>query len=1185
MDFIHLNVKSEYSLLNSIAKVKNIIKKTKEFKMEAIALTDLNNMHNVYHFEQKCKMEGLKNIIGVTFCVKHLDTLGDRYGNLTLLAKNSKGYKNLVKLSTLANKGVAHTGKDGFAYLDSDKLKMYSDGLICLTGGTSGVLFKLFCEKKMILFTNCLDYYIHVFGKSNVFVEMQNHKIDSEIDFLMDNQVHEIISNLELDTVATNDVYYIDKEHAYHRSLAVEMNPNPNGIEYYSNYVNYNNEWYLKTPEEMFNLFKHYLSRYPNILSNTLRIADMCNANVPVEQALPNFPIPHGFDEESYLRKLANEGFNEKFAGRTDINIDKYKERLEYEIDVIKKMGFISYHIITADFIQWAKDDKVFEHPERYFPSEHYPDISKIPDKIYNKNYEILVGPGRGSAAGSLLCYCLKITNLDPIKDGLLFERFLNVERVSMPDIDIDFPNAHRYDVVEYVQSKYGYEKVSQIATFQTLGVKSIIKSVGKALNIPFSETNDMTKNVPDKELVEEEDDDGNVQIVEKKVELLSQLEKYDYFKTKLSTNPNVKSLFSIGKVLEGLPSATGKHAAGVIIGRQNLMNYMPLMEVDGVMVSQFEKKASESIGMLKMDFLGLQTLDVLAECLRLIKHTHNKTITLDEIPLDDKYTFKSIFQAGNTGKVFQFESSGMKKLLIRMKPTCLADLCAANAAYRPGPMQFIDDYIEGRNHPDKVKYPCSEYETIAKETMGILFYQEQIMQIVQTIAGFTLGEADVLRRGIGKKEKKYIEKCRKQFLEGCKKAKSVDEKTAKHIYSTIEKFANYGFNKSHSDAYGLIAYLCGYLKAHYPHCFMAANLTICSHDIKKLAYTLSETKRMHIEILPPDIRFSKSHFTLEKNDDDYSIRFSLAAIKSIREENADIFSNVSNKQSLYKFLLNLPKSSLRKNQITNLIFSGAFDYLGKRKDLYENLGKILDMAKIVNSFCETNTPTILSLINPRETSDNYEYPILDKLKKEKNCIQIALSGHPISAVRNITKVTHTLADFQSDIIDFDYTEDLHDMTVEIAGLITDFKEIITKKGDTMSFCTIEDEFTSVEGIIFPRDYARIKDFMEDFLEIPVLIKAKLQLKISDNDEKVITLIINSIEKIIKNNYTIYIDNQNQYLTKEVCLEMSKYNGIARVMAIDLKTTTIKKMPFSVDVNKHLIGILAKNHIKYIIKK
>lgn len=1184
-NFVHLNVKSEYSLLNSIAKTKDIISKVQDFDNQIVALTDINNMYNVYHFEKACQKAGVKNIIGVTFSIRIDKSLYDAdtiFGNITLLATNITGYRNLVKLSTIANKGEEHTGKNGFPFIEIQELENYSSGLICLTGGTSGTMFNYYQSKNFKAIEMNLKQFIDYFGNENTFVEMQDHFIPEEKEFICSPELKRLIEKYKVDVVATNDVYYIKKEHSYHRALAVEMNPKKNGIDYYSTYVNYNDEWYLKTPEQMEKIFNAYTSIYPNIISNTLKIANMCDVSVPEEKALPEFPIPKGYDEESYLRYLAYEGFDERFNGRSDIDFDKYKERLEYELQVIKKMGFMSYHIITADFIQWAKDDKVYEHPERYFPKEYYSDYSKLPDKVYKKDYEILVGPGRGSAAGSLLCYCLKITDLDPIKDGLLFERFLNIERVSMPDIDIDFPNAYRYDVIEYVQAKYGYEKVSQIVTFQTLGLKSIIKSVGKALNIPFSRTNEMTKNVPDKELVQEEDDDGNIVHVEKKIELLSQLEKYEYFKTLINTNKDVKQLFVIGKILEGLPSSTGKHAAGVIIGRKNLMNYMPLMEVDGVMVSQFEKKACESIGMLKMDFLGLQTLDVFAECLRLIKENYGIDLKLSDINLEDKATFENIFQSGQTGKVFQFESSGMKKLLIRMKPTCLADLCAANAAYRPGPMQFIDDFIESRNNPLSVKYPTKEYETVAKATFGILFYQEQIMQIVQVMAGFTLGEADVLRRGIGKKEKKYIDEGREMFVQGCLKLKTCDEEKAKYIYSTIEKFANYGFNKSHSAAYALLAYYCGYLKAHYPSCFMAANLTINSHDVTKLAATLAETKRIGINILPPDIRFSQSRFLIEKENDVECIRFSLAAIKSIREENANIFYNVEDKSTLYKFLCEIPQECLRKNQITNLIYSGAFDYLGSRKDLCDNLNKIWDLVKTINSFKSKSVPTILSKITPKMDVNGYEFQPLEKLQKEKDCIQIALSGHPVSAIRSITKVTNTLADLQDGIIE-SLVEENNKEDIELACLLTNLNQIITKRGENMAFCTVEDEFFSVDGVIFPKTYEKISDVLNEVDEMPVLIKAKLQYKTFEDGEKTVSLIINDIEKVVKDTYTIYIDSR--CLTDDLSSEISKFNGITNVMIVDGDNKKISKMPFSVDLCRELISVLKINNVKYVIKK
>lgn len=1178
MEFVHLNVKSEYTLLNGIIKTRDLIEKVKSFDKKAIAITDLNNMYNVFHFEEQLNKNGIKYIIGVTFSLKYSD---DVYGNIELLAKDLQGYKNLVKLATLANQGNEHVGAKGFPFLNVQDLEGNCAGLICLTGGTSGISFQYFLEHDYEKIAALLDTYIHYFGAENVYVEFQNHLIDSEHDFLTDEKIRELIQERNLETVATNDAYYLETQHAYHRGLALKMNPNPERYTQQSTYVDFNNEWYLKTPEEMQALFAPYLSLYPNLLTNTVKIATLCNAKVPVEKVLPKFPIPSGYTNETYLRFLCEAGFEERFAKFPVAEKQKYRKRLDYEFEVIKKMGFIDYHLITADFIQWAKDDKVYEHPQRYFPPEYYPDYSVIPDKLWKKDYEILVGPGRGSAAGSLLCYCLKITNLDPIKDGLLFERFLNVERVSMPDIDIDFPNAYRYDVVEYVQSKYGYDKVAQIATFQTLGVKSIIKSVGKALNIPFSVTNEMTKNIPDKYLVQEEDEEGNIQTVEKKIELLSQLENYDYFKKRIETDTKMAELFAIGKVLEGLPSSTGKHAAGVIIGRRSLMNYMPLMEVDGVMVTQFEKKAAESIGMLKMDFLGLQTLDVLTESLKLIDENHGKKIDIYAIPLDDTETFEKVFQTANTGKIFQFESEGMKRLLKRMKPKSVADLCAACAAYRPGPMQFIDEFIVGRNNPEEVHYPTKEYEMIAKDTCGILFYQEQIMQLVQAMAGFSLGEADILRRGIAKKEKKYIDEGRERFISGCLRRHTADKKTAEHIYSTIEKFANYGFNKSHSAAYALIAYLCGYLKAHYPECFMSANLTVCSHDVKKLAYALSETKKSDITILPPDIRYSQNRFIIEKKGEEKAIRFSLAAIKSIREENAALYKAVPNKNSFYEFIKGIPTASLRKNQLLNLIYAGALDYLGTRKDLAENLGKMMELAKFTNSLTEKEIPNVLSFISPTMNVTGFEFQLLDKLRKEKDTTQIALSGHPISAVRNLVTITHTLADLQPDI--YDTGSDKEKLEVEIAGLITDLKIIQTKKGENMAFCRIEDEFYSASGIIFPKDFVKISDDIDELLEIPVLIKATVKWNENEDFNDGANLIIQSVEKIIKNNYTIFINKDD--LSESLIQTMSNMNGIGAVIAVNLDEKTVTRLPFSVDINPRLIGLLNKNSVKYCVKR
>lgn len=1170
--FIHLNVKSEYSLLNSILKTKDLLKFCSEHEMPAIAVTDINVMYNAWHYQTQAKNMNPKvhSIIGCTFNISY----GSVYGNIELLAKTREGYRSLVALSTLANTNFS--AEKEFACLKLSDLHKYKKDLICLTGGTCGLPFTLYRNtgnwQESI---NVLKELTDIYGCENVYLEFQNHKLQEEIDLLNSQDLYNIMTRLGIKPVATNDVYYLKKEYSYHRSLALKMIPESKKYPYYDNsvaitsaMVSSNDEWYLKSAEEMTELFAPWFGKYPDILSNTVQITDECKATIPKEEALPEFPIPEGYTEESYFRKLCEEGFHERFDGRTDIDLDVYRKRFEYEFDVIKKMGFMDYHTITADFIQWAKDSEVYKHPRKYFPEDHYPDLNALPEKVWKKNYEILVGPGRGSAAGSLLCYCLKITNLDPIKDGLLFERFLNVERVSMPDIDVDFPNKYRYDVVEYVQAKYGYEKVCQIATFQTLGVKSIIKSLGKSLGMSYEETDRMTKEVPDTECVEELNKDGVLEEVEKKVELLSQLEKYEFFKHEIASNETVAKLFEAGKVLEGLPSTTGKHAAGVIIGRKSLMNYMPLMEVEGVMVSQFEKRAAEDIGMLKMDFLGLQTLDILMETRKLIRKTEGISINFNDIPVDDEKVYKEIFQNGNTGKVFQFESPGMKKLLIRMKPTCLADLCAANAAYRPGPMQFIDDFIDGRNHPENVKYPTKEYETIAEETKGILFYQEQVMQIVQAMAGFTLGEADILRRGIGKKIKHYIDEGRENFIAGCKKLGTADEKMAREIYATIEKFANYGFNKSHSDAYALVAYWCAWLKCHYPEHFMAANCTIASTDSLKLLSCIHEVLEMKLPILAPDLRKSYTTFSLEPCENGmyrYALRMSLPAITSIREDSAKAVLNVPDKSTFQSVIKNISMENINKRQLTALIYAGAFDYTGNtRLGMVNNLEPSL-MAKKKYSEWEKENPDTCSIL----VSD-IEFPVgnetlskIQRLKEEKNCLQVCLSDHPVSAVRKQTGIVFDTSKINDDMVG---------ENVSILGCVLNLRPFTTRQNNVMATFTLDDEYGSVPAIVFPKCYRVLKDVftkLEDTTPVKIIGKLVVDKKKEEAGEVGYQIYVNDIDFVTLKKQSLFVQ-YNTYEEKENILnESRKYPGNSLFYVMNFKgekVETLEKVPWEIDL-------------------
>ena len=751
--------------MNSIIKIRDLCDKTSRMHSNAVAITDINSMHTFYDFEQiagkkdkkseKATRNVIKPIFGCTFLIKSR-YVDDEFFNLTLLAKDQDGYHNLIELSTLAN-----TNGKQFASIEYQHLEKFSKGLFCLTGAEEGEVFYLETHKMHDEAIELLRFFQDIY-KENLYLEVSNHFMDSEVMFLESGIIDEALE-MGIPYVATNNCYYLKKEDAQYRSLAVSMNSELSNLKasevdwihkYASRHVDYNSEFYLKTENEMVKAFSKYLKKYPYLLSNSVKIAEECHAEVPKTKTFPEFPIPEGYDTESYFQKLMWDGFDKRFpndeAFGDGFTRKDYVDRLNYEYDIVKKMGFLGYLLIVQDYINYAKDDKVYEHPELYFPKNHYPDYSQLSQHILEKNFPILVGPGRGSGAGSLLCYCLFITNLNPITEGLLFERFLNPSRVSMPDIDTDFMNEYRSMIIEYVQNKYGFECVSQIVTYNTLGLKSIIKNVGKVLGIPYSLTDELSKNVPKtiikRVYLEDEDREEDREVVP----TLEDLKSLKFFKERITSNEDVAQLFKIGKIFDELPSSTGKHACGVIIGANKLTQYTALMEVDGVLVTQFEKKASESIGLLKMDFLGLITLDIEAETIRLIKENYGIELRLEEIPTDDEETFK-LLQEGKSLKVFQLESSGMRSLLQKMHPTNLSHINAICALYRPGPMQFIDNYIAGMRNPAKVKYPHPLYENSSKETFGILVYQEQIMQVVQDMAGFSLGEADILRRGIGR--------------------------------------------------------------------------------------------------------------------------------------------------------------------------------------------------------------------------------------------------------------------------------------------------------------------------------------------------------------------------------------------------------------------------------------------------
>lgn len=1182
MGFIHLNLKTEYSILNGITKTNECIKKASSYGMTHLACTDINNMFGAYKFEKACLKAGLLPIHGVVF------TIADESGtsSLELLAETDQGYKNLVRLSTCANIGIDKKGEKKIPWITPEELETYHEGLICLSGGINGKLFKTWNSS----FDECdayLSWITSIFDSEHFYIEITNHGHPDEIRFMMDPQIMKLKAKYRLSTVASNDVYYLEKAHAFHRGLALEMNPNPESIPFTSGHVNYNDEFYFKSEAEMKEAFSDGLRFHPECFDSTVQIAKRCeNVRVPVEKALPEFPVPDGMTNIEYLKYLTDQGFQDRFPNDSFFaegsTREGYLKQLDYEFKTIVDMGFVDYFLIVQDYINWCKDPEVYLHPDVYFPADRY-EQSKIPNNILMKDFEIFVGPGRGSAAGSLLAYCLKITDeLDPIQNKLFFERFLNVERVSMPDIDVDFCNEYRGLVVQYVQYKYGYDHVAQIVTFQTLKTKRVLKAVGKVYGLPYDLMDDLSKHIPD--TIYYDDPDTGEQ--KEKSVTLSELEDLEYFKQKISENEELEKVIEAGKILENLPAQTGKHAAGVIIGARPLQEQLPLMEVDGVMVTQFEKVDCESINLLKMDFLGLITLDIIAETFRLIKEVYGEELRIDTIPWDDPKTYE-LLQSGQTSNVFQLESPGMKNLLRQLHPECFEDINAVIALYRPGPMDFIPQYLAGKNDPASVHYPHSLLQQVTKETYGILCYQEQLMQVVQLLAGFTLGHADILRKYISKKNTEAIQNEKVLFIQGCKEVNDIEQQLAEEIFSYIEPFARYGFNRAHSAAYAVVVYKTAYLKANYPECFMAANCTVFSQDAKKLGSTLAECIRMGIKVLPPDIIKSSATFAIEEEESKKSIRYSLAAIKGCGIELAESLNDKSKIYSFRDAIKAIPLKLLRKDQMTGFVHSGAFDRYGVRKELCNALPSLIEEIKINNSIKNSGVHSFFDLVPSKDHYDGFEYSSVEKIDAERKVLQIALSGHPLNGFRNLYPQIEIAipdlklaieADDESTPLFADQKNEFLNSRVEILGVLKDVHTILTKSNTQMSLFTIEDEFTDCSGVMFAKDMDKLSMDIQKFENLPVRILALVRLH-----NHALSLCVNEIIPLSNTQYRLYIEKES--ISQDVIQELSKNNGMAKVIFVSTSQHTVETAPFSIDLSQKVKGILKKNFIRYNVMK
>ena len=1035
MAFTHLHVHTEYSLLDGSSKIGELAARAKELGMDSMAITDHGVMYGVIDFYRAARAAGIKPIIGCEVYVSpgsrfDRETVHgeDRYYHLILLAENNTGYQNLMKI---VSKGFV----DGFYYkprIDEEVMREYHEGIIalsaCLAGEVPRYLEKgLYEEAK-----EAAKRHLEIFGEGNYFLELQDHGIPLQRQ--VNQGIMRLSKELNIPLVATNDCHYINADdwEAHDILLCIQTGKKVSD----ENRMRYEGgQYYVKSEEEMRQLFPYA----PEAIENTHKIAERCNVEIEFGVTkLPRFDVPDGYDSWGYLNHLCDEGF----ALRYPDDDGTLRARLDYELGTIKSMGYVDYFLIVWDFINFAK------------------------------SHGIAVGPGRGSAAGSIVAYCLKITDIDPIRYQLLFERFLNPERVSMPDIDVDFCYERRQEVIDYVVEKYGKDQVAQIVTFGTLAARGVIRDVGRVMDLPYSLCDQVSKMVP----------------AELNITLDLALQKNPELKALYESDEQVKKLIDMSKRLEGLPRHTSMHAAGVVISRTSIDEYVPLSRgADGTIVTQFTMTTLEELGLLKMDFLGLRTLTVIQDAVKMIEKDYGVKLDLEHIDYDDKKVMDSLGTGKNEG-VFQLESGGFKTFMKELKPTTLEDIIAGISLYRPGPMDFIPKYLKGKNDPASITYTCPQLEPILKPTYGCIVYQEQVMQIVRDLAGYTLGRSDLVRRAMSKKKAAVMAKERQNFVygnaeEGVKGciANGIDEKTANQIYDDMTDFAKYAFNKSHAAAYAVVAYQTAFLKFYYPKEFMAALMTSVMDNTTKVSEYILACRNMGIPILPPDINEGYSGFSVSGN----GIRYGLSAIKSVGRAVVDVIIAERENGGLFKslddFVSRMSNKEVNKRTLESFIKSGALDTLpGTRKQKLIVSGDLLESKAREKKTVMEGQLSFFDLA-PEEEKNNFqitfpnvgEYDKQTLLAFEKETIGIYVSGHPMEEYREVWEknVTAKTSDF---VVDEDGRTVVEDNSnVVIGGMITSKKVKTTKTNQLMAFITIEDLVGTVEVLVFPKIYEK----------------------------------------------------------------------------------------------------------------
>lgn len=1039
MEFTHLHVHTEYSLLDGSSKIKEITSRAKELGMKSLAITDHGVMYGVIDFYKAAKEVGIKPILGCEVYVapgsrfdKQPGESESRYYHLVLLAENNTGYKNLMKI-------VSRGFTEGFYYkprVDYEVLEQFHEGIIALSACLAGEVQRYLARGMYEAGCEAAKRYEGIFGKGNFFLELQDHGIPEQK--YVNPQLIRMSQELGIDLVCTNDVHYTYAQDADAHDILLCIQTGKKVTD--ENRMRYDGgQYYLKSPEEMAELFPYV----PQALENTCKIAERCNVEIEFGVTkVPHFEVPQGFDSWTYLNHLCNEGMKRRYP---DADEEK-KKRLEYELSVIRKMGYVDYFLIVWDYINYAK------------------------------THGIAVGPGRGSAAGSIVSYCLGITDIDPIKYSLIFERFLNPERVSMPDIDVDFCYERRQEVIDYVVEKYGKDCVVQIVTFGTMAARAVIKDVGRVLDLPYAMVDNIAKMVPR----------------EIGITIDKAIQENPDLRNAYENDAQVHDLIDKSKRLEGLPRHASMHAAGVLISQKAVDEYVPVATgADGAVVAQFVMTTLEELGLLKMDFLGLRTLTVIQDAEKLARKK-NPEFSIDNINYEDKNVYDMI-STGKCEGIFQLESAGMKNFMKELKPQSIEDLIAGISLYRPGPMDFIPQYIKGKNNPGDITYDCPMLEPILKPTYGCIVYQEQVMQIVRDLAGYSLGRSDLVRRAMSKKKTSVMEKERQNFIYGNPEenvpgciSNGIDEKTANKIYDDMIDFAKYAFNKSHAACYAVVAYQTAYLKTYYPVEFMAALMTSVVDNTDKVAGYIYACRQMNIQMLPPDVNTSDMEFSVEDN----AIRFGLSAVKSLGRPTIKAIIDERNKSrftSMQDFISRL-YTDLNKRTLENLIKSGAFDTFGNnRRQMMSVYARMLDNEAKQGKDAISGQMSLFDLVDESEKSqfeikmpDVSEYTKEDILAFEKEVLGVYVSGHPLDEYAAMWKkhISAMSTDFELD----DETGEPKvkvDSKATIGGMIMAKSVKPTKTGQLMAYLTIEDLVGTVEVIVFPRTFSTYRNIIE----------------------------------------------------------------------------------------------------------